>query len=114
MVLHMKGQEKLRWKIMGTVKRKLKTLKAAALELGISYSQAKRIYRRYLAGGDEAPGRPGVGTACRRSATLQPGLNWQGLTRHHVYPDRRRVSVFEPGYRYAGAEDRRVSCRGRP
>jgi transposase len=40
---------------MEMVKRKLKTLKAASLELGISYSQAKRIYRRYLEGGDEAP-----------------------------------------------------------
>ena len=36
------------------VKRELKTLKAASLELGISYSQAKRIYQRYLQGGDEA------------------------------------------------------------
>ena len=36
------------------VRRKLKTLKAAALELGISYSQAKRVYQRYLSGGDEA------------------------------------------------------------
>jgi len=39
---------------MEMVRRKLKTLKAASLELGISYSQAKRIYQRYLAGGDEA------------------------------------------------------------
>jgi transposase len=49
-----KGQEKLRGKIMEMVKRKLKTLKAASLELGISYSQAKRIYKRYLIGGDDA------------------------------------------------------------
>jgi transposase len=49
-----KGQEKLRGKIMEMVKHDLKTLKAASLELGISYSQAKRIYKRYLAGGDEA------------------------------------------------------------
>ena len=50
---HRKGQEKLRGKIMEMVKRNLKTLKAASLELGISYSQAKRIYQRYLSGGDE-------------------------------------------------------------
>jgi transposase len=49
-----KGQEKIRGKVMEMVKRKLKTLKAASLELGISYSQAKRIYQRYLTGGDEA------------------------------------------------------------
>jgi transposase len=49
-----KGQEKLRGKIMEMVKQKLKTLKAASLELGISYSQAKRIYKRYLTGGDNA------------------------------------------------------------
>jgi len=52
--LNKKGQEKLRGKIMEMVKRKLKTLKAASLELGISYIQAKRIYKRYLSGGDEA------------------------------------------------------------
>jgi len=52
--LHKKGQEKLRGKIMEMVKRELKTLKAASLELGISYSQAKRIYQRYLTGGDKA------------------------------------------------------------
>jgi transposase len=52
--LQKKGQEKLRSKIMEMVKRKLKTLKAASLELGLSYSQAKRIYQRYLTGGDEA------------------------------------------------------------
>jgi transposase len=49
-----KGQEKIRGKVMEMVKRKLKTLKAASLELGVSYSQAKRIYQRYLTGGDEA------------------------------------------------------------
>jgi transposase len=51
---HKRGQEKLRGKIMEMVKQELKTLKAASLELGISYSQAKRIYQRYLKGGDEA------------------------------------------------------------
>ena len=39
---------------MEMVARKLKTLKAASLELGISYGQAKRIYKRYQSGGDEA------------------------------------------------------------
>jgi transposase len=51
---HKKGQEKLRGKIMELVKRGHKTLKAASLELGVSYVQAKRIYKRYLSGGDEA------------------------------------------------------------
>ena len=51
---HKNGQEKLRGKIMEMVKCGLKTLKTASSELGISYSQAKRIYKRYLAGGDEA------------------------------------------------------------
>jgi hypothetical protein len=40
--------------MMEMVKRGLKTLKATSLELGISYGQAKRIYKRYLAGGDDA------------------------------------------------------------
>ena len=39
---------------MEMVKQGLKTLKAASLELGVSYSQAKRIYKRYLTGGDDA------------------------------------------------------------
>ena len=52
--LQRKGQEKLRGKIMEMVKQGFKTLKAASLELGLSYSQAKRIYRRYLKGGDKA------------------------------------------------------------
>jgi transposase len=49
-----KGQENIRGKVMEMVKRKFKALKAASLELGVSYSQAKRIYQRYLLGGDEA------------------------------------------------------------
>jgi transposase len=49
-----KGQEKLRGKIMEMVKRGQKTLKAASMELGISYSQGKRVYQRYLTGGDNA------------------------------------------------------------
>jgi hypothetical protein len=40
--------------MMEMVKRGQKTLKAASLELGISYRQAKRVYQRYLTGGDEA------------------------------------------------------------
>ena len=51
---HKKGQEKLRGKIMEMVRQGLKTLKAASMELGISYSQAKRVYQRYLKGGDAA------------------------------------------------------------
>jgi len=39
---------------MEMVKRKQKTLKAASLELGISYRQAKRVYQKYLGGGDRA------------------------------------------------------------
>jgi len=48
------GHEKLRGKVMELVARKMKTLKAASLELGISYIQAKRVYKRYQEGGDEA------------------------------------------------------------
>jgi hypothetical protein len=40
---------------MEMVKRKLKALKVASLELGISYSRAKRIYQRYQTGGGGAP-----------------------------------------------------------
>ena len=49
-----KGNERLRGKIMEMVKRRQKTLKAASLELGISYRQAKRVYQNYLNGGDQA------------------------------------------------------------
>jgi transposase len=49
-----KGRERLRGKMMEMVKRGQKTLKAVSLELGISYRQAKRVYQKYLGGGDEA------------------------------------------------------------
>jgi transposase len=49
-----KGSERLRGKIIEMVKCGQKTLKAASLELGISYRQTKRVYKRYLAGGDDA------------------------------------------------------------
>ncbi len=49
-----KGTERLRGKIMEMVKQKQKTLKTASVELGVSYRQAKRIYQKYLEGGDEA------------------------------------------------------------
>jgi transposase len=49
-----KGSERLRGKIMELVKQGHKTLKAASLEAGIGYRQAKRVYRRYLEDGDEA------------------------------------------------------------
>jgi hypothetical protein len=49
-----KDPKRLRGKIMEMVKRGQKTLKAASLELGLSYRQAERVYQRYLAGGDEA------------------------------------------------------------
>jgi hypothetical protein len=39
---------------MEMVKQGQKTLKAASVELGMSYRQGKRVYRRYLEGGDEA------------------------------------------------------------
>jgi len=49
-----KGCESLRGKMMEMVKRGQKTLKAASLELGISYRQAKRVYQKYVGGGDQA------------------------------------------------------------
>jgi transposase len=39
---------------MEMVKQGQKTLKAASPELGMSYRQAKRVYRRYPEGGDDA------------------------------------------------------------
>jgi molybdenum-dependent DNA-binding transcriptional regulator ModE len=39
---------------MEMVKRGLKTLTAASGEIGVSYRQAERIYKRYIQGGDEA------------------------------------------------------------
>ena len=50
----LKGRENLRGKLMEMVKRRQMTLKAASLELGISYRQAKRVYQRYLNGGGES------------------------------------------------------------
>jgi len=39
---------------MEMVKRGLKTLRAVSAEIGVSYRQAERIYKRYVGGGDEA------------------------------------------------------------
>ncbi len=39
---------------MEMVRRDQKTLASAAVELGVSYRQAERIYKRYKEGGDEA------------------------------------------------------------
>lgn len=49
-----KRSEELRGTIREMVKQGHKSLKAASLELGMSYRQAKRVYRRYRGGGDEA------------------------------------------------------------
>jgi hypothetical protein len=48
-----RNEATLRGKLMEMVKRGKKTLKEASLELGVSYRQGKRIYQRYLEGGDE-------------------------------------------------------------
>ena len=50
----LKGKDNLRGKLMEMVKRGQMTLKAASLELGISYRQVKRVYQSYLDGGNEA------------------------------------------------------------
>jgi hypothetical protein len=39
---------------MEMVQRRLKTVAAASVEIGVSYRQAERIYKRYRARGDEA------------------------------------------------------------
>jgi hypothetical protein len=67
-----KGHESLRGKMMEMVKRGQKTLKAASLELGISYRQTKRIYQKYLGGGDEAliHGNKGKPSSRRINRTL--------------------------------------------
>jgi molybdenum-dependent DNA-binding transcriptional regulator ModE len=48
------GNERFHGNILEMVKQGQKTLKMASLELGMSYRQAKRVYRRYREGGDEA------------------------------------------------------------
>ena len=50
----LKGTDRLRGKMMEMVKQGQKTLATVSMELGISYRQVKRIYQRYLSGGDEA------------------------------------------------------------
>ena len=49
----LKREKSLRGKLMEMVKRDQKTLKAASVELGISYRQARRIFQRYLKSGDD-------------------------------------------------------------
>ncbi|GHV53595.1 hypothetical protein AGMMS49579_12650 [Spirochaetia bacterium] len=50
--LPMGQKELMRGKLMEMVKQKKMRLKAAVIELKISYRQGERIYRAYLAGGD--------------------------------------------------------------
>ncbi|MDR1901938.1 MAG: hypothetical protein LBQ88_06640 [Treponema sp.] len=45
---------------MEMVKRGLKTLTAASVEIGVSYRQAEQIYQRYREGGDGALGACGA------------------------------------------------------
>jgi hypothetical protein len=82
---HTKRQEKLRGKMMEMVKRELKTLKATSLELGISYSQAKRIYRRYLIGGDNALVHGNVGKPSHNKADDKTVLKAVELYREKYY-----------------------------
>ena len=72
-----KGNERLRGKNMEMVKQGHKTLKAASLEAGISYRQAKRVYRHYLEGGDEALLHGNTGKPSNRRT--DPGLVRQAL-----------------------------------
>ncbi|MDR0374322.1 MAG: hypothetical protein LBH85_01170, partial [Treponema sp.] len=51
---------------MEMARRGLKTLSAASAETGVGYRQAERIYKRYLAGGDEAPVRGNKGRPSNR------------------------------------------------
>ncbi|MDR0760375.1 MAG: helix-turn-helix domain-containing protein, partial [Treponema sp.] len=51
---------------MEMVKQRQKTLKAASLERGISYRQAKRVYQRYLEGGDQALSHGNTGKPSNR------------------------------------------------
>ena len=93
-----KGQEKLRGKIMEMVKRELKALKAASLELGISYSQAKRIYRRYLLGGDEALIHGNIGKPSNNKIDEQVVKKAVGLYREKYYdfgPTLAQETLFE-------------------
>jgi hypothetical protein len=52
--LAMGQKELLRGKLMEMVKQGKTLLKAAAIELKVSYRQGKRIYAAYLRGGDRA------------------------------------------------------------
>jgi hypothetical protein len=81
---------------MEMVKRGQKTLKAASLELGIR--QAKRVYQRYLEGGDEAlchgnqgkPERNGREYHARRAAREHFGELVQFDGSHHDWFEGRR------------------------
>jgi hypothetical protein len=63
---------------MEMVKQRQKTLKAASLELGISYRQAKRVYQRYLEGGDQALSHGNKGKPSNRRT--DPELVQQALS----------------------------------
>jgi transposase len=64
--LPMGKKELLRGKVMEQVKQGKLTIKAASMELGTSYRQGKRIYARYLEGGDKGLIHGNVGKESNR------------------------------------------------
>jgi len=83
---------------MEMVKRELKTLKAASLELGISYSQAKRIYQRYSAGGDKALVHGNTGKVSNNKtdeATLSKALELYRERYYDFGPTLAQETLFE-------------------
>jgi hypothetical protein len=60
---------------MEIVKQRQKTVKAASMELRISYRQAKRVYQRYLEGGDQALSHRNTGKPSNRR-TASEVVQW--------------------------------------
>jgi hypothetical protein len=64
------------------VKRGLKRLVAASVEIGVSYRQAERIYKRYLEGGDDALVHGNKGRLSKQTGAAQTvwRVGWCNLT----------------------------------
>jgi len=89
--LPMGQKELLRGKVMEQVKRGKLTIKAASIELKVSYRQGRRIYAAYLGGGDAALIHGNVGRESNHK--IEAGVRETALSAY-----RERYADFGPAF----------------
>jgi len=69
--LAMSQKERMRLVMMNRVEEKAMTIKEAAEVMGIGYRQGRRIYRRYVTGGDKGANTSKPGQALEPKEALR-------------------------------------------